>query len=98
MISFKDVINDYMNSAIEGQSSGPGNLKIKGNKLVHHQTPICEKFNGIYILNNTRYSLTTGRLQKQLRNMLPKEKVKIVLGVNQGYEGSLADYLEETKK
>lgn len=44
-------------------------------------------------MNITRYSLATGKLQKQLREMVPKEQYVTVKGVREGYKGSLADYL-----
>lgn len=95
MATFKDVIGLYFQGAAAGQSSGQGNLKIKGNVLIHYFTPIMERSGDKYILNMTRYSIVTGRLQKQLKEMVPEEQLLIVTGVSEGYKGSLRDYIKD---
>jgi len=95
MATFKDIIELYLQGAVEGQSAGQGNLKIRGDVLIHYFTPIAERFGGKYILNMTRYSLVTGRLQKQLKEMIPEEQLVIVKGVSEGYKGSLRDCIKE---
>lgn len=95
MATFKDVIENFVSGKKEGKSSGQGNLKIKENSLFHYHTPILERFDEKYILNNTRYSLVTGRLQKQIRELIPEEKLVIVFKVPEGYQGSLADFIKE---
>ena len=55
-------------------SSTTGTLRIKGEQLVHYWTPIAERWNGKIIVNVSRYSLATGKLQKQLRELIPEHK------------------------
>lgn len=40
MATFNDVITQFLEGKTEGQSSGQGNLKIKGEVLIHYFTPI----------------------------------------------------------
>ncbi len=93
MATFKDIAEQFLNGAVDGVSSGQGNLKIRGDVLVHYFTPILERNEDKYILNMTRYSLVTGRLQKQLTEMIPKEKLIIVKRVPEGYKNSLKDFI-----
>lgn len=95
MATFRELIEKFVSGEKEGTSSGQGNLKIKGNRLVHYYTPILERFGGKYILNNTRYSLVTGRLQKQIREVISEEKLVIVIKVPEGYRGSLVDFIND---
>ena len=84
-----------MNGAQEGQSAGQGNLRIKGDVLVHYTTPILERYKGKYILNNTRYSIVTGRLQKQIRESVNEDTITVVTKVPEGYKGSLREFLNK---
>lgn len=95
MATFKDVINQFVEGATEGQSSGQGNLKIKGDILIHYFTPILERYNEKYILNYGRYSIVTGRLQKQIKETIPEEKLIQITRVPEGYKGSLKDFIKE---
>ncbi len=97
MATFKDVTEQFLNGAVEGSSSGQGNLKIKGDVLVHYYTPILERYGDKYILNMARYSLVTGRLQKQLKEMISEDQLVIVKRVPEGYKGSLIDFIEGTE-
>ena len=95
MASFKDVVQMFIEGATEGTSSGQGNLKIKGDVLKHYYTPILERYSkDKYILNNSRYSIVTGRLQKQIKEMLPEEQIIQVTRVPEGYKGSLSDFVK----
>lgn len=98
MATYKDVAEQFLNGAVDGTSSGQANLKIKGDVLIHYFTPILERYGEKYILNMARYSLITGRLQKQLKEMIPEEQLVIVKRVPGGYKGSLKDFVEETEK
>lgn len=92
--TFKDLIQALLDGATEGVSA-TNTLRIVGNQLVHYKTPIAERFDGKVIVNNARYSLATGRLQKQVRAIVPYEQQVIVKGVPIGYKGSLCDYVTD---
>ncbi len=94
MASFKEVVQSFLDGATEGASSGQGNLKIKGNVLIHYYTPILERCGEKYILNYSRYSIVTGRLQKQIKEMLPEEQIIQITKVPEGYKGSLLELAE----
>ena len=94
-MNFKEVITQFVNGATEGQSSGQGNLKIKGDILIHYFTPILERYKAGYILNFSRYSIVTGRLQKQIKEIIPEEQIIQVTKVPEGYKGSLKDFVKE---
>ena len=94
-MNFKEVVVLFAEGATEGQSSWQGNLKIKGDVLIHYFTPILERYNGGYILNFSRYSIVTGRLQKQIKEIIPEEQITQVTRVPEGYKGSLKDFVKE---
>ena len=94
-MNFKEVIAQFVDGATEGQSSGQGNLRIKGDVLIHYFTPILERHKDGYILNYSRYSIVTGRLQKQIKEIIPEEQIIQVKRVPEGYKGSLKDFIKE---
>ena len=94
-MNFKQVIESFINGATEGQSAGQANLKIKGDVLIHYSTPILERCNSKYILNYSRYSIVTGRLQKQIKELIPDESLIQITKVPEGYKGSLKDLVKE---
>ena len=95
-ITCTKVIENFISGVNEGEAgsiSSTNTVRIKGNQLIHYSTPIMERDDNGFILNISRYSLATGQLQKQMREMLP-EGYRIVKRVRQDYEGSLKDFLE----
>lgn len=94
-MNFKQVIEAFIAGAKEGKSSGQGNLQIKGDVLIHYATPILERYDEKYILNFTRYSIVTGRLQKQIQELIPESHIVMVKKVQEGYKGSLKDFIKE---
>lgn len=93
--TMKDIISDYMNGAhdgVSGSKSNPGNLKINDNQVVHFNTPILERKENGYILNMTRYSIQTGRLQKIIFETVDTELLSIALRVPRDYKGSLWNF------
>ena len=94
--TFKDIIHMFETGKEEGISA-TGTLKIVGVQLIHYSTPIAERTQCGFLINNTRYSLATGQLQKQLRTLLPEEKQTLVRGVPVEYKGSLKDFLKSTQ-
>ena len=49
-----DIVKDFLEGSTDGVSGGSGNLKIKGNQLVHYRTPIAERLDDKFIVNITR--------------------------------------------
>lgn len=94
-MNFKQVIELFISGEKEGCSTGQGNLKIKNDVLIHYTTPILEIYDGKYIINYTRYSIVTGRLQKQIKELIPEEQIVQVSRVPEGYKGSLKDFIKE---
>jgi hypothetical protein len=95
-VTFENVITSFISGMLdtdEGAVSTTKTLKIQGDQLIHYWTPIAERRDGKIIVNISRYSLATGKLQKQLRELIPEEKYVTVKGVREGYKGSLADFL-----
>ena len=94
--TFKDLIEALLEGATEGVSA-TGTLKIKGDQLVHYNTPIAERCGEQVIVNVSRYSLATGQLQKQIRSIVPEEKQVVVKKVSVDYAGSLKDFIDIVK-
>ncbi|HEL1234560.1 TPA: hypothetical protein TVN79_002055 [Streptococcus equi subsp. zooepidemicus] len=90
----EQLIDEFLNGATEGICGGSGNLKIKGDKLVHYQTAIAERYGEKIIINVTRYSLVTGRLQKMLNQKVAEEKQIIARRVKEGHNGSLVEFTD----
>lgn len=100
-ITFEDVIKNFvagMHELEDGTKSTTGTLRIQGEQLIHYRTPIAERHEECIIVNVTRYSLATGKLQKQLKELVPEDKFISVKGVKEEYKNSLADFLPEGVK
>lgn len=95
-VTFEQVIKNFMSGMKQDDDeakSSTGTLKIQGEQLIHYWTPIAERCEGKFIVNITRYSLATGKLQKQIKELIPEESYLTVRGVKEGYKGSLKDFL-----
>ena len=87
--------DELVNCFLRGEQTGDAsNLHIIGNQLVHYETPIAERFQDAVILNYTRYSVATGKIQKTIRAKVPKEKLLILKKVEPEAK-SLKDYLTD---
>lgn len=91
----EQLIDEFLGGAIEGVCGGSGNLKIKGDKLIHYQTAIAERYGEKIIINVTRYSLVTGRLQKMLNQKVAEENQIIARRVKEGHNGSLVEFTDK---
>lgn len=90
--TFKELIANFLEGSTEGNSA-TGTLKIRGDQLIHYYTPIMERDNDKMIINVSRYSLVTGRLQKQILEIVPEDIRVIVKRVPENYKGSLKDFI-----
>ncbi len=100
-VTFVQLIGSFINGmqdTDEKAKASSGTLKIRGEQLIHYWTPIAERSEDKILVNITRYSLATGRLQKQLKELVPEEKYTTVRGIPEGYKGSLTDFLSKEKK
>lgn len=95
MANFLQLIQMFVNGETEGASSGQKNLKIKEDVLFHYSTPILERFGDKFVMNNTRYSLVTGRLQKQITEIIDDDLLIKITKVPEGYKGSLKDFIKK---
>ena len=87
----------FVNGANEGKSS---NMRINNNRLYSYNTCICERFvngRGYYnfIMNETKYSVTTSRHQYYLRYALRNANVVEANSVPRGAE-SLSRYVKKS--
>lgn len=92
--TFKDLADEFISGATSGMSAGQANLKISGSKLIHYETIIAERYHEKIILNVTRYSLPTGRIQKVLKNSIPSDQLIEVKRIPKGYTDSLVQKIE----
>ena len=77
------------------QEGDAGNGHVRNNQYIHYETPILERYGDKYILNQTRYSVITGQIQKRMKEAIPAEKLIVVGKVTQGYKGSLKDFISK---
>ena len=80
-----------------GSKTSPGSLRIKKNYLIHYSTTIAERREGkSIIINLTRYSLQTGKVQKMLKEAIGGREYIVVKKVPKDYCGSLEPYINRT--
>lgn len=94
-MNFQTILDSFLNGETSGRAgtkTAPGNLSIQGNQLFHYTTPIMERYNDSFIVNLTRYSLQTGRVQKMIKETLKGQSYFSVLKVPIEYTGSLRDF------
>lgn len=70
------------------------NLEIIGNKLVNYSTILAEKHGNKFIVNRTKYSVTTRKIQNKLASLIPDNLMIEVTGIRQGYSGTLTEYVK----
>lgn len=83
------IVDEFIKGTTSAVCGGAGNLKIQGNQLIHYATVIAERYEEKYILNHTRYSIVTGRIQKMLKEKIESDKVIDVGRIPEGYRDSL---------
>lgn len=86
-----DLIKAFVDGATEGDALS---LHICGNQLVHYNTAILERYEDSYILNYTRYSLATGKVQKMITDTIDGDLLTYVSGVPSDTRSTLADFLK----
>lgn len=78
-----------------GSKSAPGNLRIKGDYLIHYYTVIAQRREGAdMIVNLFQYSIQTGNVQKKLKEALADQNYIIVKRVPKDYYGDLSVYIK----
>lgn len=81
---------------LDGANNGEvANVKIRGDALVHYSTVIAQRYNDKIILNYTRYSIASGRVQKILTDSIPRDKIIFINGIKGGYMGSLTESISK---
>ena len=85
-------VREVIEAFVRGMQSGgaskcksypKGRLRIEGNKLYNYNTVIAYWFNGIMLINGTKYSKTTSVHQNRLKRLNVK---KIVVDEDTLYE------------
>ena len=92
-LSFKQIIERLLAGETEGLSATE-TLKIDGNRLIHFKTTIAERWKDKIIINLTPYSLPSVQLQKQICNIVPKDKQIVVRSVPLDHGGSLLEFVD----
>ena len=74
----QEVISKFVNFA---ESAATANVRSSGDKLFNYATCIAQRHEGKIIENNTRYSVTTSKMQTYLRRELSNKVVITVTNV-----------------
>ena len=77
----KEVISKFVNFA---ESAATANVRSTGDKLLSYYTCIAQRHEGKIIVNVTRYSITTSKMQNNLRYELSGYDVIEVTSVPRG--------------
>lgn len=82
-------------SGFSGNSPVLSNTKIVGNQILHFSTPILER-EDVFIFNETKYSIQTDRLQKQIKEKLTNSEISYVSvsNVEMDYKGTLKEFIK----
>lgn len=99
--TFAEIIKMFLEGAESGRSgtrTNPGNLAINKNQLLHYSTPIVERTDEGYIVNLSQYSIQTGQLQKQLKEIMKDVPYDVVRKVPRDYQGSLNTFPKQGKE
>ena len=75
----EQLVNNFLMGETKGKAS---NLEIRGDSLVNYETTIAQRVNGVIVINVTKYSASTTRIQNLLRKEMPKART--VEGVPMG--------------
>jgi len=67
----EQLVNNFLMGETKGKAS---NLEIRGDKLVNYGTTIAQRVNGVIVLNLTKYSMSTTRIQNMLRKEMPNAR------------------------
>lgn len=89
------LVDEFLSGECEGICGGNGNLKIVNNQLIHYSTVIAERYGNKVILNHTRYSIVTGRIQKIIKEKVREENLISVGRIQEGYKKSLVEAIEK---
>ena len=66
---------DFMSCFVKGEKAVNGNLRSEGDTLFSYFTAIGQKINGKYVVNSTKYSVSTSAHQTYLRRELQKRNI-----------------------
>lgn len=77
----QEVIGKFVNFA---ESAATANVRSTGDKLFNYETCIAQRHEGKIIVNVTRYSMTTSKMQNYVRRELSDYYVIEVTGVPKG--------------
>lgn len=77
----QDVIKAFVNHS---ESAHTLNVRSMGDKLFNYDTCLAQRYNGGIILNVTRYSVSTSKVQLYLKHELEGYQVTEVSGVPMG--------------
>lgn len=86
----QELIEAFLNGATDGTVKS---LSVDGDQLVHYNTAIAERYDDKVILNYTRYSLATGRVQKMITDTVDADTLVYVSGVPSDTRKTLVDFL-----
>lgn len=88
---------ELVEAFINGETTGTAkSLSIDGLQLIHYNTAIAERMGETIILNYTRYSLATGKVQKMITDAVDQSRLVYVSGVPSDTRCSLVTYLPQT--
>ncbi len=90
----KDIITSFLN----GKSAKTKNVKTDGSTLYSYNTAIATHYPIGIIVNNTKYSSSTSRIQSNLKAQIKAYGVNIVNVDNLGFNLRRNDLIEATNQ
>lgn len=87
---------ELVEAFINGETAGTAkSLSIEGMQLIHYNTAIAERIGEKIILNYTRYSLATGKVQKMITDAVDPSRLVYVSSVPSDTRSSLVAFLPQ---
>lgn len=88
---------ELVEAFINGETTGTAkSLSIDGMQLIHYNTAVAERMGEKIILNYTRHSLATGKVQKMITDAVNPSRLVYVSSVPSDTRCSLVTYLQQT--
>lgn len=92
-----EVMNEFVNGSCDKCSGG--SVSLDGNCLYSFNTCIAQRMdNGMFLLNNVKYTITTTRHESMVKKLIPSDKIIMVDNAPSGAKDLISFYKDGKAK